>query len=288
MISVVIPACNEGTVIKRALNGITNGARDGELDVIVVCNGCADDTAEQARQIGYPIRVVETLAKSKTYALNLGDAAAGATFPRVYMDADVVLNVEGLRALSNRLDRGDILAVAPSGRVVVDGCGLLARWYYDIAWLLPSARDGFGASGVYALSREGRQRFDIFPNIIADDMYVQSHFKLHECETVVSAASTVFRPAKLRDILRIDIRVKRGNRQVAHAFPYLSRDRRRNHRTILALFGRLSLWPKLVVYCGVVVIAEIAARWPAGRSGYRWLRDESTRMHRPNRLSTPS
>lgn len=288
MISVVIPACNESTVIKRALNGITNGARVGELDVIVICNGCTDDTAQQARLIRYPVRVIETMTGSKTHALNLGDVAAGATFPRIYMDADVVMDVEALRALSDRLDRGDVLAAAPSGKVVVDGCGSLARWYYDIAWLLPSARDGFGASGVYALSREGRLRFGQFPDIIADDMYVQSHFRSHECETVASAASTVFRPAKLRDILRINIRVKRGNHQVARAFPYLSRDRRRNHRTILALFAQFSLWPKLAIYCAVVVMAEIAACWPARKGGYRWLRDESTRMRRSSRVSTSS
>ena len=208
MISVVIPAYNEGAVIKRALNGITNGAHAGELDVIVVCNGCTDDTAQRTQQVGYPVRVIETTTSSKTNALNLGDAAAGPTFPRVYMDADVVMRIDHLRALANRLARGDILAAAPLARVVVDGCGLLARWYYDIAGLLPSARDGFGGSGAYALSREGRRRFGQFPNIIADDMYVQSNFKSHEYETVASATTTVFGPVRLRDILRIRISSK--------------------------------------------------------------------------------
>lgn len=288
MISVVIPAYNESTVIKRALNGITNGARAREIDLVVVCNGCTDDTAQQAREIAYPVRVIETMTASKTQALNLGDAVAGPTFPRVYMDADVVMTVENLRALVNRLDRGDILAAVPSAKVVVEDSGLFARWYYDIASILPSARDGFGASGVYALSREGRQRFDQFPNVIADDMYVQSNFKSYEYETIASAVSTVFKPAKLRDILRINIRVKRGNRQVARVFPNRSRDRRSNHKTILALFARVNLWPKLALYCAVVVIAEIAALWPAGRKGHHWLRDESTRVCRPGYRSTPT
>src|SRR5690242_13664181 len=103
MISVVIPAYNESAVIKRALNAITDGARFGEMEVIVVCNGCTDDTARQARQIGYPVRVIETMTGSKTHALNLGDAAAGAIFPRVYMDADVVMSVGDLRALTDGL-----------------------------------------------------------------------------------------------------------------------------------------------------------------------------------------
>jgi glycosyltransferase involved in cell wall biosynthesis len=288
MISVIIPACNESTVIKRALTGITNRARLGEIDVIVVCNGCTDDTAQQARQIEPPVRVIETPIGSKTHALNLGDAAAGSVFPRVYMDADVVINIEDLRALANRLDRGDILAAAPTGIAVVEGGGWLARWYYDIARLLPSARDGFGGSGVYALSREGRRRFGQFPNIIADDMYVQSNFRSHEYETITSATSTVFWPARLRDIFRTRIRVKRGHHQVARAFPGRSHDRRRNHATLLALFRRSNLWAKLAVYCAVVVTAEMAAFLPSRKKGYGWLRDESTRMRRANHLSEPS
>ena len=277
MISIVIPAYNESAVIVRALKGLTNGAVVGELDVIVVCNGCTDDTAHRAKEVGYPVRVIETTTSGKTHALNLGDAGAGPNFPRVYMDADVVMEIESLRVLANRLSRGEILAAAPIARVVVDGCGLLARWYYEIAGSLPSARDGFGGSGVYALSEEGRQRFGPFPDIIADDMYVQSNFKSHEYETVGSATTTVFGPINLLDIMRTRIRIKRGHRQVSWAFPNRSRDRPSNNKAILALFKRPTLWPKLAVYCGVMVTAQIAAYWPAGKKGYRWLRDESTR-----------
>jgi hypothetical protein len=119
-------------------------------------------------------------------------------------------------------------------------------------------------------------------------MYVQSNFKSHEYKTVASATTTVFGPAKLRDILRIAIRVKRGHRQIARAFPNRSRDRQSNNKAIVALSKQFTLWPKLAVYCSVMVTAKIAARWPAGRKGYRWLRDESTRMRPPDRLSVPS
>ena len=276
MISIVIPAYNESAVIKRALHGITTGAHVGELDVIVVCNGCTDETAQLARQFGSPVRVIETVTGNKPYALNLGDAASGSTYPRVYMDADVVMSIEDLRAIASKLDRGDILAAAPMGRVVVNGCGLLARWYYEIAALMPSSQGGIGA-GVYALSHEGRRRFGQFPNIIADDMYVWLNFNSQERETIASAKATVFNPSKLRDILRIKTRSKRGNRQLARAFPYLWATRQSNHQTIVTLFKHLGLWPKLVVYCAVVGTAQAAACWPAGRKGYRWLRDNSTR-----------
>ncbi len=73
MISVIIPAHDEGSVIARTLEAMTNGAAPGELDVIVVCNGCTDDTAAVARRFGPPVRVIETDIAGKSHALNLGD-----------------------------------------------------------------------------------------------------------------------------------------------------------------------------------------------------------------------
>ena len=65
MISIVVPARNEGLVIARTLRAMTTGAAPGEIDVIVVCNGCTDDTADIARSFGPPVRVIETEVGSK-------------------------------------------------------------------------------------------------------------------------------------------------------------------------------------------------------------------------------
>ena len=275
MISIVVPAHNESAVIQRALNEVTKGARAGELDVIVVCNGCTDDTAALARQIGPPVRVFETTTANKARALNFGDAQAGTTFPRIYLDADVLMNLEAVRALARRLERGDVLAAAPIARMAVDHCQRLARWYYEIAALLPSARDT--GSGVYALSQQGRWRFGAFPDIIADDAYVKVNIKPHECDILASATSTVFKPRTLRDIVRVTTRIKRGHRQVALLFPSLWQARQSNNKAILALGKRLRLWPKLALYCCVVLTAQICACWPVGGRPWQWQRDETTR-----------
>src|ERR1700739_295220 len=87
MISIVIPARNESAVIARTLRAITTDALPDELDVIVVCNGCTDDTATIARGFGTAARVIETAVGNKTHALNLGDQSAR-SFPRIYVDAD--------------------------------------------------------------------------------------------------------------------------------------------------------------------------------------------------------
>ena len=109
---------------------------------------------------------------------------------------------------------------------------------------------------VYALSQqEGCGRFGRFPNLNAGAEYVWLNFKPPEREAVASATATVFNPAKLRDILGINIRFKRANHQLARALRYLWAGRQSNHKTILAPFIRLRLWPKLVVYCAVAVAA---------------------------------
>jgi cellulose synthase/poly-beta-1,6-N-acetylglucosamine synthase-like glycosyltransferase len=47
--AVIIPAHNEAGVIERTLGRLAPLAGDRQVEVIVACNGCTDDTAELAR-----------------------------------------------------------------------------------------------------------------------------------------------------------------------------------------------------------------------------------------------
>src|ERR1700677_4435532 len=165
MISVIIPAHNEGSVIARSLKAITIGAAPGGIEVIVVCNGCTDDTASVARSFGPIVNVIVTDVASKTRALNLGDQAANGS-TRIYVDADVVIGLNTIRRLASRLASGDVLAVAPKPIFELAGCSWPVRAYYEIRSLLPSSHEGIGGSGVYALSEAGRKRFGEFPTLI--------------------------------------------------------------------------------------------------------------------------
>ena len=49
MPSIVIPAHNEKMVIERCLRSVLAEPRLEDLEVIVVCNGCSDDTARICR-----------------------------------------------------------------------------------------------------------------------------------------------------------------------------------------------------------------------------------------------
>ena len=278
MISIVIPARNEAAVIARTLKGMVEGAAPDELDIIVVCNGCTDDTAAIARGFGQPVRVIETAFSSKTHALNLGDEEARA-FPRIYVDADVLVTISAIRALAERLQRGDVLAVAPHRRLDLNGCSWAVRAYFDIARRLPAAQQGFGGSGVYALSEAGRRRFGKFPDITADDAYVRVQFKPHDRETVASTASTVFPPRTLRNVIAIKARAQYGNLELARLLPELWTNMgQSNHTALVGLLRKPSLWPGLFIYGLVTIQARRQARSACVQTLFY---GNATRLHVP-------
>jgi glycosyltransferase involved in cell wall biosynthesis len=277
MISVIIPAHNESSVIARILKAMTGGAQPGELDLIVVCNGCTDDTAAVARRFRPPVRVIETDIASKTHALNLGDEAAQG-FPRIYADADVVITLDSIRRLTRRLKRGDLLAVAPTPNFDLAGCSWAVRACFDIRSRLPSAQEGIGGSGVYALSEAGRGRFRQFPTLTADDGYVRIQFLEEERETIRSASSTVFPPRTLKHLIATKTRAHYGSFELASRFPRLWQNRgESNNRSLIRLFKNPRLWFKLAIYCLVTTIAKRRAqkRLRGGTAG--WERDKTSR-----------
>jgi glycosyltransferase involved in cell wall biosynthesis len=277
MISIIIPAHNEGAVISRTLTAITENAQPGELDVIVVCNGCTDATAYIARRFGPPVRVIETDIASKTHALNLGDEIAR-NFPRIYIDADVVITVDAIRSLARRLEQGDVLAVAPTPDFDLKGCSWAVRACFAIRSLLPSAHEGIGGSGVYALSEAGRARFHEFPTVTADDGYVRIQFQSQERETIRYVNSTVFPPRTVKELIATKSRAHYGSLELASLFPSLWRNRgEKNKESLIRLFMDPRLWGKLTIYCLVTVIAKRRARNRLRGATAPWDRDNTSR-----------
>jgi len=282
MISIVMPAHNESAVIARSLTALISEAQTGDLEIIVVCNGCSDNTAEIARRFAPTVTVVETDVAGKANALNLGDSAAK-HFPRLYVDADIVLGIEAIRQLVERLSKGDVLAVAPTPIVDVRGCTRLVRAYYAVRDCLPSARHGLGGSGVYALSRVGRMRFKSFPAITADDAFVRLQFTPQERETLPSVTSTVFAPRAISRLTAVRTRIYYGTFELARLFPALTVNAEpSNDRKLIALLKRPRLWFGLTVYLLVNTIARLRARAAIKRGSLHWYHDASGRTVEPN------
>jgi glycosyltransferase involved in cell wall biosynthesis len=278
MVSIIIPAHNERSVLPRTLRSMSQNSRPKELQIIVVCNGCTDDSAVVAREALPSVQVIETPIGSKPHALNLGDQAAIA-FPRLYVDADVLLPIEAIRKLAARLERGDVLAAAPTASVDLSGCSWMVRAVYDIRALLPSSRNGIGGSGVYGLSEAGHNRIGEFPPIIADDGYVRLSFDSNERETLADVHSTVFPPRTIKDLIATKTRAHYGSFELAKKFPELwKRQGKGNNDTLLGLFKYPWLWPKLLVYSYVTIASRRQARKKLQEGKFSWQRDDSSRL----------
>ncbi|WP_397400067.1 glycosyltransferase [Phenylobacterium sp.] len=285
LISAIIPAYNEAAVIGRCLTALTSGHSPGELEVLVVCNGCSDDTAEIARQFGSPVRVLETDVPSKTHALNLGDAAA-LGYPRVYMDADVVMDLTSLRELARTLSQDGFLACSPQPETIFgSNANWVVRAYYRFWMALPYIQEGMITAGVYAISEAGRSRFGPFPDLIADDGYVRLLFQPHERKLVGSAISEVRAPLSLRDLLKIRTRSRLGDLQLWREFPHLARrdlGTKKYGRALMAILSRPRLYAEALPYVFVTVVSRMRAlKQFKSMERYVWERDDSSRSSLP-------
>jgi glycosyltransferase involved in cell wall biosynthesis len=280
MTSVVIAAHNEADVIGGLLNALTCNRSNDQLDIVVVCNGCRDHTADIARGFGPSVRVVETDVASKPNALNLGDEVARG-FPRIYLDADVLIDHDTIMALSGALQSGEFLAAGVSPRIDTSGCSLGVKAFYSIKGMLPSSREGIAGSGLYAISEAGRARFNKFPTIVSDDLYARLIFKETERTTLPGLHSVVYAAKSVRALLIQRTRSAFGSGQLARLYPeLLGNNSRHNHMALARLLIYPTLWYKLAIYTYVTVTSKLKARKLLREAGYVWEREQTSRARR--------
>jgi glycosyltransferase involved in cell wall biosynthesis len=282
--SIVIPAHNEAEVIGRCLDALFTGVEPGELEVIVVCNGCVDETAALARSSGHPVSVIELKTASKATALREGDTAAR-TFPRLYLDADVVLSGSSARKVAERLNAGAVAARPP----VVYSSGQSSapvRRYFRARSKMPSLLGALWGAGVYGLSASGRARFGAFPDVTADDLWVNLLFEDDEVEIVDCEPVVVTVPRRTRDLMCVLRRTYKGKAENGLGFSGDNRARETTLTTLRDLRRVAASGPKAAL--DAATYAAFAARVRVGLAlgtavggstvAERWERDESSRQ----------
>lgn len=274
MTAVIIPAFNEAASIDATLQAVLASNEELDAEVIVVCNGCTDETADRARRYAPRVRVVETPIGSKTHALNLGDGAAS-SFPRIYLDADIVVSKSLLGDLARALDTNRPLVAYPSVNYDLSSSSRSVRAFYEVWRSMPYNRPGRIGVGVFAMNRAGRERFGRFPDIISDDGFVRGQFSEDECRVVETCSTTVRAPATFRSLVKIKTRSRLGLYQLRRLHP----DTLRRHGSAAPWrVGSTSRLTGLPVYLLVNLITRIrAANQRRSLDCYRWERDESTR-----------
>ena len=278
--SVVIPAHDEAAVLPRLLDRLAPAAADGTLEVVVVPNGCTDDTVDVAR--GYPAVTVAELSRgSKIAALNRGDEVATA-FPRAYIDADVDVTVPALLAVFRALDApGAPVAARPRSRYATEDASASSRAYHRAKRAANDSDEAhLWGAGCYVLSQEGRSRFDHWPDVQGDDYWIDRQFAPTEKSVIDTVPVVVRPPHTLRDVIRTGARHYRGNAAVESdtALNSATGSGPSTARTLLRL-ARSVRGPRTAADAAVYAAATIASRLSARRASGppTWERDATSR-----------
>ncbi|MFJ2508620.1 WecB/TagA/CpsF family glycosyltransferase [Arthrobacter citreus] len=271
--TVIIPCHNEELVIGQTLDALGPAVAAG-TEVIVVCNGCTDGSARQARERA-GVRVLELDEASKTAAINAGNVAAS-FWPRLYLDADIRVRPETLRAIFEALGAGSI-AVRPAVEYDLDGAGLLIRSYYRARRNLPAAGQALWGAGAYALSAVAGERLGQLPAVVADDLYVERFFPAEEKSVLDCPPVLVRLPRDVPGLLAVLRRTYRGNAEQGA----LSSTFRSSAAGVLgSVRGPRSAFDAAVYTAFTLAGRRLAA---SSRPGSAWERDESTRTGRQQR-----
>jgi cellulose synthase/poly-beta-1,6-N-acetylglucosamine synthase-like glycosyltransferase/peptidoglycan/xylan/chitin deacetylase (PgdA/CDA1 family) len=166
-VSVVIPAYNEAAGIAATVTSLVDSWYEGYLEVIVVDDGSADDTARIAARLRLPeVRVVRQRNAGKPAALNHGIALARHNI-LVLVDG-TVFQPDALARLVDGLRDPDVGAVSGNTKVA-NRNGMLGRWQhleyvmgfnldrrmYDMLGAMPTVPGAIGAFRRGALASAG-------------------------------------------------------------------------------------------------------------------------------------
>lgn len=263
---VIIPAHNEAAVIDRTLAPLSDLAAAGRIEVIVSCNGCSDDTA--ARAAARPgVRVIESPIGSKVAAIDAAERVA-TMWPRVYLDADVVLSPRALAALVAELDDEQPLAGRPVAVVDAEASSRTVRRYQRARERMPSLSTHLWGAGIYALNAAARARFDEFPKVIADDVFVDEMFAPEEKRIVATDPVIVQAPRDSASLIGVLTRARRGPAQQGVD----------SGRETVRELGRSVRGPASAADAVTYLAFAGRARLRARRTSSVWERDDSTRI----------
>ena len=109
LLTVLIPAHNEETLIVRAIQSVLQSADSAATTVLVVAHNCTDATAAKARAAGASVLLLDDSTRSgKGYALSEGfrAALAGDSQAVLVMDADSLMDANLLAHVRHQLQAG--------------------------------------------------------------------------------------------------------------------------------------------------------------------------------------
>jgi len=279
MISILIPANNEEGYIGPCLDlllqseGLANP--DPQVQLIVIANGCSDSTIHEALSRtsafaakGWAFDVLDLEQGNKVNAINEGEAVA--RYPnRLYMDADIEVTPPLIAGVMAALDRPE--PTFAGGRPFIRPAKSWFSERYARFWeKLPFMAVGVPGCGVYAVNEAGRQRWDVMPDVIADDVFVRMHFTTSEMVGTDARYSWPITEG-LGNLIRVRRRQNEGLAKMHEDFPA---NMANWDQTAPDMAQKLRLLMKdpigFVIYSGVALAVKLSPRknsdgWYRGR-----------------------
>jgi glycosyltransferase involved in cell wall biosynthesis len=271
--SILIPAHNEVGYIEACLEGLLASEPTGAAgEVIVMANGCSDNTAQVARgyaarfaQKGWPLTVLVLEQGGKMGALNAGDRIAR-NGTRIYLDADVVVTPPLIAQLAAVLDVPEVRYASGSPTVTAIG-DVFTRAYARFWQTQPFCTHGVPGFGIFAVNAMGRKRWGEFPDIISDDTFVRLSFTPAERHRV-SAGYTWPMIEGMGPLVRVRRRQDIGVDEVLALYP----ERWKNHDSYPK--DAVPVWRRALrdpLGFAALAVVALAVRMPH-RTQERWVR----------------
>ncbi len=278
--TIIIAAYNEASTIQNTLTTLTDSTSTvsgiSTFQILVICNGCSDNTAELVTQNFPQVHCYSIEQASKALAIQTAESL-NPGFPRLYLDADIELsNANALTLFSLASNTQSAALFIPSSVTIKDQSSVLVRRFYSAWQKTPYTKVlGYGA-GAYLLNSAGRKRFNVWPELIADDAFVRSQFSTEEIQIVAECKVLVKAPKDLRSLIAVKARSKRGNLELKRYFELNSSnkyDHKQGKRHRLSPTNT----PNIIVYILVNLIALAIAKAQHLTGSKKWLRDQSNR-----------
>lgn len=275
MASIIVPAHNEASVIRRCLDSLIH--QDGVDTLIVACNGCTDNTAAIVHHEYPQVICLDIAAPSKVNALNEAEKHV-ASWPVFYIDADTRLSDNAIPIITEALETGETLLAAPEPVIDTSQSSWPVRQYYHTWLQLPYIRDGVVATCSYVISKKGRQRFTGFPPVINDDGFVRCQFERSERRNIPGSKIFISAPRNLSSLVKIKTRARLGNMQLQQA-DLCSRPEQKPYTSILRKRLLSKDFIASLVYLAIAILIRLRAAYQFHHiRDYRWEKDHSSRQ----------
>lgn len=241
--------------------------------MIVIANGCTDETADiargyaaQAEARDWQLIVLELAEGGKLNAWNEGEAAAGGDV-LIYLDADVLVSPQVIPQIADALDVTTPRYAGAQPNVTVTGDDALTRHYTRFWLTTPFMVHGVPGFGVFAMNRAGRARWGDWPDIISDDTFARLNFTPDERHGVPASYDWPMIEGFTR-LVQVRRRQDIGVAEIATRYPALMANDDPHDRT--EPVWKRAVKDPVAFMCFAAV--RIAIRLPILRSSNRWVR----------------